>query len=92
MTPGQRIIGLCGGAVALAKLLRVPRQLVHGWWIRGRIPAHRQDEVLETARRAGIDLTPADFFDAPDSRPCDTEPPSETAPPAAAADEKGRAA
>ena len=39
--------------------------VVQGWNDRGFIPARRQQEVLDAARRLGIDLTPADFFDLP---------------------------
>lgn len=62
MTPGQRVIDRFGGIAATSRAVGLMPSTVQGWWERGRIPAHRQDAVLEAARAAGIDLTPADFF------------------------------
>ena len=63
MTPVQRIVDLFGGPSAMAHALgyRYP-SMIQGWLERGRIPAKRLNEVLAGASRAGIDLTPADFF------------------------------
>lgn len=38
---------------------------IQSWKEAGRIPAKRQQLVLDKARARGIDLQPADFFDAP---------------------------
>ena len=63
----RRIIEKFGGITALARALdkQTLPSVVQGWNDRGFIPARRQQEVLDAARRLGIDLTPADFFDLP---------------------------
>lgn len=63
MTPAENIIARFGGLTALAKRLghRNPTT-VQGWKDRGVIPARRQLELLEIAKRDGIALAPEDFF------------------------------
>lgn len=80
MTQSKRIIEKFGTQSKLARALigddldRLPsmRVAIHGWLDRGFVPANRQQDVLDAARRLGIDLTPADFFDLP---PCPAEAP-----------------
>ena len=69
MKPAEQIIEKFGGISACAKILghRNPTT-VQGWKERGFIPARQQREVLEAARREGIDLDPADFFEPPAKR------------------------
>lgn len=64
-TQAARIIGKFKSQAALARELGRPPTTVQGWKDRGFIPAHHQQEVLEAAHRLGVDLAPADFFDAP---------------------------
>lgn len=72
MTPAERVIEKCGGEAAVAKMAGVDVSRVHRWrYPRSRggtdgiIPSKHQQPLLEKARAQGIDLTPADFFDAP---------------------------
>lgn len=66
----ENIFKAFGGVRPLARALSaaagrpVAPTTVQGWRSRGRIPAARQADVLAAARAAGIDLGPADFFDA----------------------------
>lgn len=67
-----RIIRKCGGHQVVAGMLGVHVSRVHRWtYDRARggtggvIPTRHQSELLARARAAGIDLTAADFFDAP---------------------------
>jgi hypothetical protein len=62
-TKAAYIIELFGGVSALARALghKWPTT-VQGWKNRGIIPAHAQQDVLDAAKREGINLTPADFF------------------------------
>ena len=66
MTQTERIISRFGGMTALARALghRHPTT-VQGWKVRGYVPAHRQQEVLDAAHRVGIPLGPSDFFEPP---------------------------
>lgn len=66
----ERVIRKCGGADAVAEMLGINSTSVHRWkygrakgGTDGRIPTSRQGELLEKAKKAGVDLTPADFFD-----------------------------
>jgi hypothetical protein len=79
MTQTQRIIAKFGGLAQLSRAIdpAMPLSVVQGWKDRGFVPARRQQDVLDAARRLGIDLTPNDFF-AP-------TPPAEAADPARAA-------
>lgn len=51
---------------AIAEACGVSQSTVAMWKARGRIPGTQQDAVLAGARKAGINLEPADFFDLPD--------------------------
>ncbi len=53
----------------MAGLLGVPPSTVQSWKDAGVIPARRQGEVLDAARREGIDLGHADFFEPSDGDP-----------------------
>jgi hypothetical protein len=61
---GQTIITKLGGVRRAAERLGVPRATVGYWNTVNRIPAHRQQAVIDGAARHGIPLSPADFFDA----------------------------
>ncbi len=62
------IIEKFGGVKALAEKLgqhsgmKVPLTTVQYWADVDRIPSSRQKQVLETAEKFGINVTPADFF------------------------------
>lgn len=69
-TIAGRIIEKCKGAKAVAELLNLDVSSVHKWkyptergGTGGLVPANRQQELLEKARRAGIELDPEDFFE-----------------------------
>lgn len=63
MAYAESIIGKLGGTRKAASALNIPPTTVQSWKKKGLIPAQHQGKVLETARRLGIDLKPADFFD-----------------------------
>lgn len=74
MTPtiAEHVINKCGGAKAVAEMLGLDVASVHKWkypsergGTNGLIPASRQQELIDKARDAGIDLEPADFFARP---------------------------
>ena len=48
----------------MAAILNIPPSTVQSWKYAGVIPARRQAEVLDAARREGVVLTHADFFEA----------------------------
>ncbi|SNB75732.1 crotonyl-CoA carboxylase/reductase [Arboricoccus pini] len=58
-----RIIAKFGSQQRLAEQLGIWQTAVSGWVRRGAIPTRRQAAILTLARREGIALTPADFFD-----------------------------
>jgi len=60
----DRIIAKFGTQRALAAALGVDQSSVSGWRRRGSIPARRQAQLLEVAAARGIDLSPAEFFEA----------------------------
>jgi len=62
MTSAALIIKKLGGTRKAAALLQRPRSTVQSWKEVGVIPARRQQEVLDKARHAGIEINPADFF------------------------------
>lgn len=66
MDSAARIIDKFGGIHSMARKMGVPPSTVQGWKERGVIPARRQPDVIEVARREEIDLSYSDFFDAPD--------------------------
>lgn len=66
MSYSRKIIQKFGGINPMARILDIPPSTVQGWKERGVIPARRQVEVIEAARREGIAVSPADFFDMPD--------------------------
>lgn len=67
MKQADRIIELLGGARQASEILAAPVNTVRSWQTSGFIPAHRQDDVIECADKAGIKITPWDFF--PGRRP-----------------------
>lgn len=73
----KSIIAKLGGVRAAAALLGKPPSTVSHWIASGFIPAQHQQETLDAARANGIELSPADFFDAPpgdvDRSPSDRE-------------------
>ena len=80
LSPARRIITKFGGLTGLARALGHQHvTTVQGWWMRASIPARRQAEVMRAAKAAGVDLEPADFFDAPADPPRDTHAPQEAA-------------
>ena len=58
----EHIIQKFGSQQRVAELLGIWQTAVSGWVRRGAIPARRQAEMLEVARRVGVDLHPRDFF------------------------------
>jgi hypothetical protein len=67
MSYASRIIERFGGIAALAKAIdpNFPPTTVQYWGEIGRIPSTRQQIVLDAARKAGIELSPSDFFERP---------------------------
>lgn len=65
-TAAQRIIEQLGGISRLARALghRNPTT-VQGWKARGTIPVRRIPEVMEAARRLGMELSADAFLDIP---------------------------
>lgn len=70
MTPAERIIEKCGGKARVAKLAGVHVTRVHRWTLPkeqggtgGLVPTKRQQALLDNARKEGIDLSTADFFE-----------------------------
>ena len=61
----ENVIRKFGSQQRVAELLGIWQTAVSGWVRRGAIPARRQEELLEIARREGLDLSPADFFFEP---------------------------
>ena len=66
MSYAERIVEKFGGTRPMAGLLGVPPSTVQSWKDAGVIPARRQGEVLDAARREDINLTHADFFEPSD--------------------------
>lgn len=60
----EEIIKKFNGTRPMAERLGLPPSTVQSWKDTGRIPAKHQQAVLDKAREANIDLSPADFFDA----------------------------
>ena len=58
----EQVIRRFGSQQRVAELLGIWQTAVSGWVRRGAIPARRQDQLLQVARREGIALRPADFF------------------------------
>ncbi len=63
MSYAEQIIKRFGGIRPMAARLNIPPSTVQSWKYAGIIPARRQAEVLEAARRDGIALSHADFFE-----------------------------
>lgn len=63
MAHARSIIALFGGTRPMAATLGLSPSTVQGWKRGGYIPAQRQGQVLAAARRLGLHLAPADFFD-----------------------------
>ncbi len=64
MSYASKIIAAFGGIRPMAARLGIPPSTVQSWKYAGVIPAQRQAEVLETARRVGIPLNHIDFFES----------------------------
>ena len=69
-TIAKNIIAKCGGPHAVAEMLGLNVASVHKWKYStekggtgGLIPTVRAQELLERARKAGVDLKPEDFFE-----------------------------
>lgn len=65
----KHVIDKCGGPKAVAEMLSIDVSSVHKWKYStdrggtgGLVPSNRQQDLLDKARLAGIDLSPADFF------------------------------
>lgn len=69
MAYASKIIDRFGGTRAMATALGLPPSTVQSWKEVGLIPAKHQQAILDEARARGIDLEPADFFDAPNPPP-----------------------
>lgn len=63
MSTASTIIDLFGGTRPCAAALGLPVSTVQSWKTNGRIPAGRQQLVLDKARELGIPVTPASFFE-----------------------------
>lgn len=68
--PAARVIEKCGGHKTVAEWCGVDVSRVHRWTYSkkkggtdGLIPTKQQRRLLEKARSAGVELSPADFFD-----------------------------
>lgn len=64
-----RIIEMCGGVATVAAFLGMSQSSVYKWTharskggTGGVVPAHRQQELLDIARKNEIDLRPEHFF------------------------------
>lgn len=64
MNAAERIIAKFGGIRPMARIVGLAPNSVQNWKRTGLIPASRQQGLLELARREGIELEPADFFEA----------------------------
>jgi hypothetical protein len=71
LNPAAHVIEKCGGHRVVADWLGVHVSRVHRWTYPssrggtgGSIPTKHQQALLQKAREQGIDLCPADFFDA----------------------------
>lgn len=69
VNPASRVIEKCGGHKKVAEWLGVDVSRVFRWTYEierggtgGKIPGRHQEQLLAKARRAGIELEPADFF------------------------------
>lgn len=61
----HEVITKCGGVSRVADILKISYSRVYHWsWQAGVVPAKHQYRLLCAARKAGIDLTPDDFFPA----------------------------
>lgn len=65
MSYPDRIISLLGGTRPASRKLERPASTIQSWRTAGVIPAQHHADVIERARRHGVVLTPADFFDLP---------------------------
>src|SRR3954464_1114928 len=59
----ENVIRKFGSQQRVAEALGIWQTAVSGWVRRGAIPARRQEELLQIARREGIALAPGDFFE-----------------------------
>lgn len=69
LEPAKTVIDLCGGPLAVSRMVGVDRVNVYRWaypkdrgGTGGTIPAGQQLKLLIEARRRGIDLRPEHFF------------------------------
>lgn len=65
----KKVVLICGGVSVVAKWLHITCKSVHCWGYPkdrggsdGLIPAKYQQDILQIARKNGIDLKPEDFF------------------------------
>lgn len=84
MNAVESFIALLGGIrPACAKIeaatgVKVWPASVQHWIAEGRIPIGRRQQIIDTAKAEKIESDDAWFFEPPDTRPCDTQPPSTT--------------
>lgn len=63
ISQAERVINKFGGLGATARACRHKNaSTVQGWKERGWIPQERQAEVIEAARREGVDVSVEDFI------------------------------
>lgn len=62
MTQAERIIAKFGTQERLAEALGCRQSVIAGWKKRGFVPAQKQSQVLEAAKKSDVDLRPDDFF------------------------------
>lgn len=63
MSCASRIIEKLGGTRKAAVILGKPPSTIQSWKNSGLIPARHQGEILRAARKADINIQPADFFE-----------------------------
>jgi hypothetical protein len=62
MNVAKAIVEKFGGTRKMAERTSLPPSTIQSWKVTGLIPAHRQLEVMQHAKRLGIALKPEDFF------------------------------
>ncbi len=61
-SPAHIVVEKLGGDTVVADALKITRQAVNGWKLRGFVPYDRIPDVLKLARRRKVKLAPADFL------------------------------
>ena len=56
------IVKRLGGALAVSRMLNIPRRTVSSWMTKNQIPAQHHNSLFEAANQFGIVLRPSDFF------------------------------